>query len=73
MPPVPETELVFVISATAMLSDRNFMKMKDVIKNIITRYGQGQIRYSIITHGTVPRIEVGYIWVCGGRIRKRNT
>ena len=51
-------DLVFALSATALKSDDNFMKMKSVITEILNTHGSSSVRYGIITFGKYPNITI---------------
>ena len=53
-PKVPEIDLAFGLSATAVNKEENFKKMKDIISGIVDKYGQGKIRYAVINIGKIP-------------------
>lgn len=53
-------DLGFAISATAAKSKENFIKMKDVIKRIIFKYGSHRMAYSVLTFGSTPTIRVRF-------------
>lgn len=59
-PDLPEINLGFAISARAAAAYSNFKKMKDTIRNIIDKFGQGKIRYSVITFGTTPSVYLNF-------------
>ena len=51
---MPEIDLAFGLSATAVNKEENFKKMKDIISGIVDKYGQGKIRYAVINIGKIP-------------------
>lgn len=51
-------DLVFALSATALKSDDNFVKMKSVITEILNTHGSSSVRYGIITFGKYPNITI---------------
>ena len=51
-PKLPEVDLAFVISATTLDSQKNFKKSKDIIKEIVGKYGVNKIQYSVATFGS---------------------
>ena len=53
-------DLAFVLSATALKSDDNFMKMKSVIHEILNTHGSTSVRYSVITFGDYPSVELDF-------------
>jgi hypothetical protein len=57
---VPELDLGFAISATAVKSTKNFEKMKDTIKKIAENYGTNKIRYSLLVYGDRPTINIPF-------------
>ena len=57
---IPMVDLGFAISATAAKSKENFIKMKDVIKRIIFKYGSHRMAYSVLTFGSTPTIRVRF-------------
>ena len=59
-PDIPEIDLAFALSVTAIDSVNNFRQMKSIINYIITRYGQDKIRYSVIIFGGAARIHVRF-------------
>lgn len=53
-------DLLFALSATALKSDDNFIKMKSVIAEILNTHGSSSVRYSIITFGKYPDVELDF-------------
>lgn len=53
-------DLAFALSATALKSDDNFMKMKSVINEILNTYGSSTVRYSVIKFGKDPEVELDF-------------
>ena len=53
-PKVPDIDLAFGLSATAASKEGNYKKMKDILKDVVSKYGQGKIRYAIINIGKIP-------------------
>ena len=53
-------DLLFALSATALKSDDNFIKMKSVIAEILNAHGSSSVRYSIITFGKYPDVELDF-------------
>ena len=53
-------DLAFALSATALKSDENFMKMKSVINEILNTHSSSSVRYSIITFGKYPDVELDF-------------
>lgn len=52
---VPKMDIAFAISATALQSDANFMKMKDTVKEFVDRFGvHGRVHYAVMTFGDPP-------------------
>lgn len=52
--------MAFVISAAGQDSVLTFTKIKDVIKNIIDKYGIGDTKYALVTYGDRPFINVRF-------------
>ena len=53
---LPETDMIFAISATSLLNrEENFEQMKEIINAMIYKYGSGDILYSVIVYGEEPR------------------
>ena len=54
---VPETDMIFAISATAQLNQLdNFRQMKEIINAMIDKYGTGDLKYSVIVYGDEPQL-----------------
>ena len=53
-------DIAFALSARALKSDDNFMKMKSVINDILTTYGSSTVRYSVIKFGKDPKVELDF-------------
>lgn len=54
---VPETDMIFAISATAQLNQLdNFRQMKEIINAMIDKYGTGDLKYSVIIYGDEPQL-----------------
>ena len=53
---VPEMDIAFAISARAIKANENFLKMKEIIKEIVDSFGRTNIRYSVIIIGDVPHV-----------------
>lgn len=50
-PRIPEVDLAFAISTTALNSGDNLKKTKEVIKDIVKMYGINKVHYSLATFG----------------------
>lgn len=59
-PVIPFVDLGFAISATAANSQEHFVKMQDVIKTFIEKYGSNRMAYSVLTFGSTPTIHVRF-------------
>lgn len=57
---MPETDLLFALSANAVKDRDNFQQMKDTIKAMIDQYGTSSLRYAVMTFGNVPIIRISY-------------
>ena len=57
---VPEMDLAFVISNTAVEQDKNFEKMKDIMKGTVDKFGLFRVRYSLITFGETPDVKIRF-------------
>ena len=58
---LPETDMIFAISATSLLNqEENFGQMKEIVNFMIYKYGTGDILYSIIVYGDEPRRVVSF-------------
>lgn len=55
---IPETDLVFVVSASSSDSDATFMQIKDIMKYTITKHDEDHLKFGVITAGTEPNISV---------------
>ena len=53
-------DIVFALSARALKSDDNFMKMKSVMTDILGIYGSSTVRYSVIKFGKDPEVELNF-------------
>ena len=53
-------DIAFALSARALKSDDNFMKMKSVITEILGAYGSSTVRYSVIKFGRDPNVELDF-------------
>lgn len=53
-------DIAFALSARALKSDDNFMKMKSVMTNILDIYGSSTVRYSVIKFGKDPEVELNF-------------
>lgn len=51
-------DIAFALSARALKSDDNFMKMKSVMTDILGIYGSSTVRYSVIKFGKDPEVEL---------------
>lgn len=65
--------MAFVISAAGQNSVATFMKLKEVIKNVIDKYGIGNTKYALVTYGDAPTVHFrfkdpfaryGFSWTC---------
>ena len=56
----PEMDLAFVISNTAVDKDKNFEKMKDIVKGTVNKFGLFRVRYSLITFGETPDVKIRF-------------
>ena len=57
---MPETDLLFALSANAVKDRDNFQQMKDIIKAMIDQYGTSSLRYAVMMFGNVPIIRISY-------------
>lgn len=53
-------DIAFALSARALKSDDNFMKMKSVITELLDTYGSSTVRYSVIKFGKDPKVELDF-------------
>lgn len=53
-------DIAFALSARALKSDDNFMKMKSVMTDILGIYGSSTVRYSVIKFGKDPEVELNF-------------
>lgn len=53
-------DLGFAVSANSRQASVIFQKLKNVIKEIISRYGRGQIRYGLIVFGSSATTKVNF-------------
>ena len=53
-------DLAFVISTTAVDQDKNFEKMKEIIKETVEKFGLHRVRYSLITFGATPDVKIRF-------------
>ena len=53
-------DIGFALSATALNSDDNFMKMKSVLDEIFDSYSPSATRYSVIKFGKTPVVELDF-------------
>lgn len=57
---LPEIDLCFAISATAVDANTTFTLMKETINDVIDSYGTDKIRYSVIVFGSQAIQKVGF-------------
>lgn len=57
---VPEMDLAFVISTTAVDQDKNFEKTKEIVKKTVHMFGLSRVRYSLITFGETPDVKIRF-------------
>ncbi|KAJ7393298.1 hypothetical protein OS493_006267 [Desmophyllum pertusum] len=55
---LPETNLAFAISATALEAEETHTFMKEIIKSIIAKYGTKRLEYSVIVYGDSASAQV---------------
>ena len=53
-------DLAFVISTTAVDQDKNFEKMKEIVKGTVEKFGLFRVRYSLITFGATPDVKIRF-------------
>lgn len=53
-------DIAFALSARALKSDDNFMKMNSVITEILGTYGSSTVRYSVIKFGKDPEVDLDF-------------
>jgi len=53
-------DIAFALSARALKSDDNFMKMQSVMTDILGIYGSSTVRYSVIKFGKDPEVELNF-------------
>lgn len=58
LPNIPELDIAFALSATAVDGDASFRRMKETIKSMIDQYGTNSIRYGVIVFGRDPSVEL---------------
>lgn len=61
---IPETNLVFAISATGLEAEETYSFIKDIIKSIIENYGTERLEFSVIVYGDYasPQVRFGDIF-----------
>lgn len=57
---IPEMDISFVISATAIDANTNFKTMKGVVQAAIDRYGADRLRYSVVVFGNIPALQLQF-------------
>ena len=57
---VPEMDLAFVISTTAVDKDKNLGATKEIIKETVQTFGLSRVRYSLITFGAIPVVKIRF-------------
>ena len=53
-------DLAFVISTTAVDQDKNFEKIKEIIKETVEMFGLHRVGYSLITFGATPDVKIRF-------------
>jgi len=57
---VPEIDLAFAISTTAVNADRTFTHMREMVKSVIDMYGTDKIRYALLTFGSTTTQSISF-------------
>lgn len=60
IPPIPEMDISFVISATSIDANTNFKTMKDIVKVAADQYGTDRLRYNVIVFGNTPNVQLQF-------------
>ena len=60
VPPIPEVDLGFALSATSAFHNETFKLMKDTISYIIDTYGTQKIYYSVLVYGETAITEINF-------------
>ena len=60
LPKIPYVDLGFAISATATSAGENYLKMKEIMKEIVDKYGLGRVRYTVITFGRNSDVKIRF-------------
>lgn len=56
----PEMDLAFAISSTVVDQDKNFEKMKEIVKGTIQKFGLSRVKYSLLTFGETPDVKIRF-------------
>ena len=57
---LPEIDLAFAMSATAVEADETYKLMQDTLKSIIDEYGTKEIDYSLIVYGSTAEQKITF-------------
>lgn len=57
---MPEINLAFVISTTAVDQDENLEEVKEIIKGTVEKFGLIRVRYSLVTYGASPEVKIRF-------------
>lgn len=53
-------DLAFVISSTIVGKDKNFEKMKEIVKGTVEKFGLSRVKYSLLTFGETPNVKIRF-------------
>ena len=59
-PDLPEVDLAFALSATSTIPDTTFTKMKEVVQDMINRYGIGKVHYGLVVFGETASTSINF-------------
>ena len=57
---IPDVDVAFALSSSAVDANENFQQMKDIIKAMVEAYGKQKVHYSLITFGDTPSVKVKF-------------
>ena len=49
--PIPELDLAFALSASALNADNTFTLLKDAVTSVVDKYGKDKVKYAVIVFG----------------------
>ena len=61
LPPTEDLDLAFALTATSSSADDTFEQMKEIVIEMVNKYGRGKVQYGLIIFGDIASIKINFM------------